>query len=266
MNAACTCARSALRALLYVTLALPTFSQSTQSIIRGRVLNAVTGEPVAGAQVSYFNAKLNQEGGTETDARGDYVLSSLSPGDYRIRIEKKDYQARDVYSLTLFVASRLDVSTELRPLAGLRAATPHSISLGRRDGVLPVLDADFELGRSETLDVPFGKSATLQSALSYAIDPQQVGELPLAARNVYTMMVTLPGVIGEEVTGRGLGLVVNGQRASSSNFLLDGVENNDYLLTGRSPPSTPKECRNIESLPTAFRRNTDALAGLWPTR
>jgi hypothetical protein len=46
------------------------------------------------------------------------------------------------------------------------------------------------------------------------------------------MLVTLPGVTADSATGRGLGISVNGQRAFSSNYLLDGVENNDTLLTG----------------------------------
>ena len=46
------------------------------------------------------------------------------------------------------------------------------------------------------------------------------------------MLVTQPGVTSDAATGRGLGLAVNGQRPSASNFLLDGVENNNYLITG----------------------------------
>ena len=46
------------------------------------------------------------------------------------------------------------------------------------------------------------------------------------------MLVMLPGVTSDAATARGLGLSVNGQRPSSSNFLLDGLENNNYLITG----------------------------------
>jgi hypothetical protein len=44
--------------------------------------------------------------------------------------------------------------------------------------------------------------------------------------------VTQPGVASDGATARGLGLAVNGQRPSASNFLLDGLENNNYLITG----------------------------------
>ena len=39
---------------------------------------------------------------------------------------------------------------------------------------------------------------------------------------------------------RGLGLSVNGQRPSASNYLLDGVENNNYLTTGPLTPIAPE--------------------------
>jgi hypothetical protein len=64
------------------------------------------------------------------------------------------------------------------------------------------------------------------------IDSAEINNLPLAGRDVYTMLVTQPGVTSDAATGRGLGLSINGQRPSASNFLLDGVENNNYLITG----------------------------------
>ena len=50
------------------------------------------------------------------------------------------------------------------------------------------------------------------------------------------MLVTEAGVNADAGTARGLGLAVNGQRPSASNFLLDGLENNNYLLTGALTP------------------------------
>ena len=41
-------------------------------------------------------------------------------------------------------------------------------------------------------------------------------------------------------TARGLGVSVTGQRPSASNYLLDGVENNNYLVTGPLNPVAPE--------------------------
>jgi hypothetical protein len=68
--------------------------------------------------------------------------------------------------------------------------------------------------------------------VSSVIDSGQLDGLPLLGRDVYTMLVTEPGVTSDAATARGLGLSINGQRPSASNYLLDGLENNNYLITG----------------------------------
>ena len=54
------------------------------------------------------------------------------------------------------------------------------------------------------------------------------------------MLVSLPGVTSDTSTGRGLGVSVAGARPSSSNYLLDGVSNNNYLVTGPLNPVAPE--------------------------
>ena len=71
------------------------------------------------------------------------------------------------------------------------------------------------------------------------IDPQQIEDLPLEGRDVYTLLVSLPGVTSDSGTGRGLGVSVAGARPSASNYLLDGVSNNNYLITGPLNPVAP---------------------------
>ncbi len=70
--------------------------------------------------------------------------------------------------------------------------------------------------------------------------PSKSNYLPLQARDVYSLLFALPAVTSDGEAARGLGLSVNGQRPSSSNFLLDGVENNNYLITGPLTPIAPE--------------------------
>src|SRR5262249_25730523 len=72
----------------------------------------------------------------------------------------------------------------------------------------------------------------IDTSASYVIDPAQIAQLPLQGRDVYTMLVSLPQVSADGGTGRGIGVTVSGARPSSSNYLLDGVENDNYLVTG----------------------------------
>lgn len=71
------------------------------------------------------------------------------------------------------------------------------------------------------------------------IAPREIADVPLSARNVFAMTIAAPGVTVAQTTGRGLQISANGQRASASNYLLDGVENNDYLNTGAFSFSAP---------------------------
>src|SRR5208283_3605085 len=59
-------------------------------------------------------------------------------------------------------------------------------------------------------------------------------------RDVYTMLVSLSNVTADQGTARGLGISVAGQRPSSSNYLLDGVDNDNYLITGPLNPVAPE--------------------------
>src|SRR6202035_755804 len=45
-------------------------------------------------------------------------------------------------------------------------------------------------------------------------------------------LVLQPNVAADTTTARGIGVSVGGQRPSASNFLLDGLENNNQLITG----------------------------------
>ena len=86
--------------------------------------------------------------------------------------------------------------------------------------------------RSGSFESQSGRAGSLESTVSEVIDSAEIENLPLAGRDVYTMLVTLPGVTSDAATARGLGLSIDGQRPSSSNYLLDGLENNNYLTTG----------------------------------
>src|SRR5258708_21600425 len=54
------------------------------------------------------------------------------------------------------------------------------------------------------------------------------------------VLVLQPGVTAETTTVGSLGLCATGQRQSASNFLLDGLESNNYLLTGPLSPIAPE--------------------------
>lgn len=212
-------------------------AQTTLGLITGRVIDQKTGQAIAGVNISCRHQETGETSDSTSDAKGFYSLLRLPAGVYWIRAgapgSVPPYQPRETYELELYVAGRVQLDIPLRQLADTYSQSVYAGAyLPASDAIVHTYAADFATTYAQPLSVLLGSSGTLLSTLSYVIDPRQVRDLPLSGRDIYTMLVALPGVTADNATARGLGLSVNGQRSSSSNFLLDGVENNDHLLTG----------------------------------
>lgn len=201
----------------------------------------MTGRPVAGASVTYTSATLAASGTLQSDVGGYYFLPLLSAGTYSIRATANGYQAQQLEQLELQVAGRIQIDFKLRPLSDVwEAGQYRSVFLPGSKTIVTFYGPDVDTSRSGSFEGQQGKRGTLDTSASYVIDPTQISDLPLQGRDVYTMLVSLPGVTADNGTARGLGVSVAGQRPSSSNFLLDGVENNNYLVTGPLNPVAPE--------------------------
>ena len=216
-------------------------AQTTQGLIAGRLVNSQTGGGIPGAQVSYSNAATGASGVATSDRSGNYFLPMLSPGLYRVRAIASGFQSREVQELELPVAARLEVEFRLRPLNDVwEAGQYRSVFLPGTKTIVTFYGPDVDTSRSGSFEATQGRRGALESTVSQVIDPSLIRDLPLAGRDVYTMLVTQPGVTADTGTARGLGLAINGQRPSSSNFMLDGLENNNYLVTGPLSPVAPE--------------------------
>ena len=209
------------------------FSQTTQGLISGRLVNSVTGVPIPGASVTYASSISNVAGLASSDASGYYYLPLLSPGFYRVRVTAPNFQAQEVQELELTVAARIDLDFRLRPLSDVWETGQYkSVFLPGVKTIVTFYGPDVDPSKSGSFEAQKGRREALESTVSEVIDSGEINNLPLEGRDVYTMLVTQPGVTSDAATGRGLGLAVNGQRPSASNYLLDGLENNNYLITG----------------------------------
>jgi hypothetical protein len=216
-------------------------AQTTQGLISGTILDSVTGRPVSGATVTFSSPALSANGTATSDPGGAYFLPMLSPGGYTLRAGATGYQAQELQELELAVAGRIQIVFRLRPLHDVwEAGQFRSVFLPGSKTIVTFYGPDVDTSRSGSFEGQQGARGTLDTSVSYVIDPDQIGDLPLQGRDVYTMLVSLPGVTADSGTARGLGISVAGQRPSSSNYLLDGVENNNYLITGPLSPVAPE--------------------------
>jgi hypothetical protein len=80
---------------------------------RGRVLDAATNAPIAGARVVFaFRGRTRLE--ATTDETGRYAFAELEPGPYRLTVQKAGYAAPDPATLPAFwllAGQTLDVAT-----------------------------------------------------------------------------------------------------------------------------------------------------------
>jgi hypothetical protein len=244
-------AAAALCLILVLASAAPSPSpaQTTQGLIAGRVFDAESGEAVHPASIEYSRwegTRVVAAGSARVDEYGLYAFPSLPPGTYQLRVcaaecpLKRDafprageYQPQEIYALELLVASRLEVNFALRKLtnvweAGLRSGLYQDTTTA----ILHYYAADAAQLRSAYIQLTPYRTNSLAATVSYVVDGSLIDYLPLAGRDVYTALVLEPGVTAATATARGLGLSVNGQRPTVSSYLLDGLENNNALVTG----------------------------------
>ena len=254
---------SSIRALVLVVFwALAGVSQTTQGLISGQLVNSVTGRPVGGASVTYSSSTSNLAGAARSDAAGFYYLPLLSPGFYRISVMDEGYQSQEVQELELTVAARVELDFHLRPLNDVWEAGEYkSVFLPGSKTIVTFYGPDVDPSKSGSFEAQRGRQAALESTVSEVIDSGEINNLPLEGRDVYTMLVTLPGVTSDAAIGRGLGLSVNGQRPSASNFLLDGVENNNYLITGPLTALAPEAIQEYRVSTNNFSAEYGRTAG-----
>ena len=210
-----------------------TRGQTTQGLITGTVVNSRSARPLIGAKVTYAGRAGAIGGETVTGASGYFDLPLLSPGFYHLHVEAAGFQPQELEQVELEVAARLDFIFRLRPIKDVwEAGQYRSLFFPDSDAAVIFYGPDVDISRSGAFDPTRGIETALDASLSTVIDQQLIANLPLNGRDVYTLLATLPGVTADTTTARGLGLTINGQRPSVSNFLLDGIENNNYLVTG----------------------------------
>jgi hypothetical protein len=91
---------------------------SAQSI-RGRVVDESSGEAVSGVSAVLVNPSGVQQGATQSDPRGRFVLRAPAPGRYRIRVFHIGYGDfySDLFEVEANETVEVDVRLSMRPIA-----------------------------------------------------------------------------------------------------------------------------------------------------
>ena len=207
-------------------------AQTTAGLIAGRVTDKSTGVPIARAKVVLTSSFGEVARSVSTGSDGNYFFPETSPGDYRLTVTGNNYQPLEIDELHLSVAGYLDADFELRPLSDVWERGRYRSRVFQNKTVLNFFGPDVDPAFSGNFEPAGTLTGQFEPSVSEVIDLPLIDSLPLNGRDVYTAIVLLPGVTSDTATVRSIGLSANGQRPTSSNFLLDGVDNNNHVLTG----------------------------------
>ena len=227
------CRVSCLWPLVLLLCAARCYSQTTQSLLWGRV--RIDGEAPKKGGLSVACARTT--GGPPLTARinadGFYYFLVISPGTHVLTVQGLEprIQNREIRGVEVPVAGTLRQDIDLQ---ALNKALGEYRQFAGKTGTFNSLQygPDINGDRSIIIDSHPGIAGTLDTSVSYVVQQDLIDSLPLLGRDVYSLLVLLPEVTAATTTSRGLNLSVAGERPSSSNFLLDGLEYNNYLITG----------------------------------
>ena len=185
-------------------------AQETTGSLRGTVTD-VNGGVIAGATVTVTNDATGAQQTKQTTGDGTFEFTKLSPGNYTVTIESSGFKR----------SLNKEVSVKL--------------------GIVNPLDVKLEAGAvSETVTVTAGTEEIVQrdqSQISHTVETRKIEDLPsnAAGSGLDTLALLAPGVIPNNSGGvntNGTGISVNGNRARSNNFQIDGSDNNDLSVAG----------------------------------
>ena len=106
-------ARAALGAIALLAATTPLAAQT----IRGRVVDAATGEPVAQAGVTVLTPEQRTVARARTGADGTFTVQLRAPGTFRLRGERAGYQASNSQAVEVAVREVVEVSLRVSPQA-----------------------------------------------------------------------------------------------------------------------------------------------------
>jgi outer membrane receptor protein involved in Fe transport len=201
--------------LMAAMIALPLRAQVETGQLAGTVTDP-TGAVVPGAAVHVTNAATGATRQLLTTAVGAYLFTGLEPGTYKFEVR----------------------SSTFRPFSATAEVTV---------GGHTTLDAKLSVSGTVTEITVVGAGGTVVNTatqeMSQLVDSQQLEQLPSLTRNAYDF-VNISGNVsggdnstnssnsGQNLTSRGVGVSINGQRESGTEILLDGVENVGVFSAG----------------------------------
>ncbi len=191
--------RAALALFLLASLlsAVPSFAQKITGDITGTVVDS-TGAVIKDAKITAINVATGETRSATSSDAGFYRIVELPPGEYKVTVMLQGFKSE---------ARKAEVSIAAVTLSDFTLQPGQVNETVQVESVAPLVE-------------------TSEDRLSTIFESQQVADLPNNGRDFNNLLDGVPGV--QRSPGGGFqSLNINGQRATSNNFAVDGIPNND---------------------------------------
>jgi len=215
-------------------LAVTGLAQGTATVF-GRV-NDANGAVIPGAKVTVTNVNTNAQRETVTDEQGNFLISSLPVGVYRVEAEQRGFKRYVEQNVQLQVDEQRQLNVVLQT-----GALSESVSV-----------------TSDPVQVE-----TRTGALKEVIDSARIVQLPLNGRNALELQRLVPGAGGVAAAdqAQNQSLSINGTRTNSNNYSLDGGDNHDPYFNTPAIFPNPDALQEFSIQTSAYSAATGRNAG-----
>jgi len=212
---------------LFLLLPVAAGAQTHRASLRGTIYDP-NHAVIPGAKISVTSVATGDTRTTTSDDKGEYAISSLPAGVYRVEVEMQSFRRHD---------QRIDLLVNQDQ---------------RLDVTLGVSGPENEI--DSTYEIPLKQDS---ASLGTVIENRQITGLPLDGRNFYELSLLVPGAVppaqGSAGSVRGdFAFSVNGAREDANNFLLDGVYNVDPKLNTFGVRPSVDAIREFEMLTSTY--------------
>jgi hypothetical protein len=209
-------------------------SQEFRASIVGRVLDS-SGAAVPGAEITATNSETGAVARSRSGGTGDYLVTSLPPGRYKIEVRATGFRSYIREGITLQIQERSTLDVRLDP---------------------------GDISTSITVSADASPLETATSSSGEVISGRTVMDIPLNGRNPFALAVLAPAVVFTNL-GQGMffvtttsnlsisGLQLSGTQSRASETLIDGIPNTGSNGTVQFLPS-------VDSV-TEFKIQTDTF-------
>jgi hypothetical protein len=153
-------------ALLVLCACVPANAQSVRATLSGTVFDS-SGAAIPAARVTVLNTERNTPETRVANEVGRYLFPDLVPGHYEIESSAPGFKSRRVTGIAIEVGQQLEMN--------------HSLEVG-------------QTGDSVTVSASAVELETTNATVSGVVGTEQVADLPLNARDFYSLLQLVPNV------------------------------------------------------------------------